>query len=121
MKRNIKEIYTTFANKYDKIHFYPNSAAEYVEKRRLNLLYLYLQKSKGLRVLDVACGTGSLLDEFNKRGFELLDYEGMCWVPAKQDSNSMLIKIFSFVEKIFLKKNSFSPTIIIVCKNRRRV
>ena len=61
MKRNIKGIYDIFAGEYDEAHFGPNSAAGYVEKRRQDLIYPYLQKSKGLRVIDVACGTGTYL------------------------------------------------------------
>lgn len=72
MKRNIIEIYDIFASEYDKIHFHPNSAADYVEKKRFNLVYPYLQKSKGLMVLDVACGTGTHLAIAKKNGAEVV-------------------------------------------------
>ncbi len=58
---NIKEIYDGLAYQYDQSHFHPGSAAEYVERRRLNLIYPYLEISSGKRVLDVACGTGNYL------------------------------------------------------------
>ena len=57
----IKEIYNRLAYEYDKDHFYPNSAANYVEERRFDLIRPYLRESKNLRILDVSCGTGTYL------------------------------------------------------------
>ncbi len=65
---NIKEIYNRLANNYDKNHFHPNSAAEYVEERRFDLICPYLKSSKSLRLLDVACGTGTYLELAKKFG-----------------------------------------------------
>ena len=72
MKQNIKEIYDKFANTYDDAHFSPNSATDYVEKRRLGLIYPYLENVKALRVLDVACGTGTYLAQAQKNGAEVV-------------------------------------------------
>lgn len=72
MKRDIKEIYNMLASEYDEKHFQQNSAAEYVEKKRLDLIYPYLQKLKSLRVLDVACGTGTYLTISEKNGAEVV-------------------------------------------------
>lgn len=58
---NIKEIYDRLANEYDKNHFHPDSAAKYAEERRCDLLYPYLKGTKNLKVLDIACGTGTYL------------------------------------------------------------
>jgi SAM-dependent methyltransferase len=57
----IKEIYNRLAYEYDNDHFYPNSAANYVEERRFDLIRPYLRESKNLRILDVSCGTGTYL------------------------------------------------------------
>lgn len=69
---NIKETYDTLAYQYDQSHFYPDSAAEYVEKRRLCLIYPYLQRSSGKRVLDAACGTGTYLKLAESFGAEVV-------------------------------------------------
>jgi ubiquinone/menaquinone biosynthesis C-methylase UbiE len=65
---NIKEIYNRLANNYDENHFRQNSAAEYAEERRLDLICPYLKRSKSLKLLDVACGTGTYLGIAKKFG-----------------------------------------------------
>lgn len=72
MTKDVKEIYDMLAGKYDEEHFRQNSAAEYVEKRRLDLIYSYLQRSKGLRILDVAQGTGTYLEIAKRIGAEVV-------------------------------------------------
>jgi ubiquinone/menaquinone biosynthesis C-methylase UbiE len=65
---NIKEIYNRLANNYDKNHFSQNSAAKYAEERRFDLICPYLKRSKSLKLLDVACGTGTYLEIARKFG-----------------------------------------------------
>lgn len=65
---NIKEIYDRRASDYDKEHFQPNSSAKYVEERRLDLINPYLKRSKDLKLLDIACGTGTYLEIAKKFG-----------------------------------------------------
>ncbi len=69
---NIKEIYDDLACQYDSTHFFPGSAAEYVERRRLDLITPCLKRSGGRRVLDVACGTGTYLKLAEGFGAEVI-------------------------------------------------
>ena len=100
MKRNIKEIYDTFANGYDETHYSSNSAAEYVEKRRLNLIYQYLQKSKGLRILDVACGTGTYLELAERIGAKVVGCDiskNMIQICKNKDINNTFVGDYHFL------------------------
>lgn len=65
---NIKEIYNRIANDYDRNHFQPDSAAKYAEERRSDLMYPYLKSAKNLKVLDIACGTGTYLEMAKRFG-----------------------------------------------------
>jgi ubiquinone/menaquinone biosynthesis C-methylase UbiE len=65
---NIMEIYDRLADEYDSNHFHPDSAAEYIEERRFDLICPYLKESKSLKLLDVACGTGTYLGVAEKFG-----------------------------------------------------
>lgn len=107
MKRNIKEIYDIHASGYDDMHFHPNSAAEYVEKRRLNLIYPYLLNSKGLRVLDVACGTGTYLELAERIGTDVVGSDiskNMIQICKNKEINNTLVgdyHILPFEDKTF--------------------
>jgi ubiquinone/menaquinone biosynthesis C-methylase UbiE len=59
---HIKEIYDRLANGYDRSHFHPDSAAKYAEERRYDLIYIHLKRARNLKVLDIACGTGTYLE-----------------------------------------------------------
>ena len=117
MKRNvkeIKEIYDTLADEYDKIHFHPNSAAEYVERRRLNLIYPYLQKSKGLRILDVACGTGTYLAIGKRMGAEVFGCDisrNMTQICKDKGINNIFVADYHFLP---FKDNTFD---LVLCIN----
>lgn len=65
---SIKEIYNRNADNYDDLHFNPNSAAEYVEKKRLDLILPCIDKGKDLKILDVACGSGTYLLKYKEAG-----------------------------------------------------
>ena len=65
---NIKKIYDRLANEYDKNHFHPDSAAKYAEERRYDLIYPHLKRAKNLKVLDIACGTGTYLEIAKRYG-----------------------------------------------------
>ncbi len=104
---NIKDIYDDLAHQYDQSHFYPGSAAEYVETRRLRLISPYLRKSSGLKVLDVACGTGTYLKMAEGFGADVVGCdlsEGMVRICRDKGLKSLFINDFHhlpFKDKTF--------------------
>lgn len=67
---SIKDVYNSLASTYDQGHYNPKSTAEYVENKRLNQIYPYLERSSNMNVLDVACGTGTYISIAKKFGEE---------------------------------------------------
>jgi ubiquinone/menaquinone biosynthesis C-methylase UbiE len=97
---NIKEIYDDLAYQYDRSHFYPGSAAEYVERRRLSLISPYLQKSSGMRVLDVACGTGTYLKLAEDFGADVVGCdisESMVRICKKKGLKALFINDYHYL------------------------
>jgi 2-polyprenyl-3-methyl-5-hydroxy-6-metoxy-1,4-benzoquinol methylase len=56
----------------------------------------------------------------NKYNFELIDVIGFYWLPVRINSNSLLVNIFSVLEKIFRLRNwlSQSPELIFCIKKK---
>ncbi len=111
---NIKEIYDRLASEYDEKHFQPDSSARYVEERRLDLIYPYLKRSKGIKLLDIACGTGTYLEIAKKSGADTVGCdisENMVCICKKKGFDNVFVNDYHMLP---FKDDTFD---LILCIN----